>query len=165
MYVVACARARLGPRLIYQYANPKCLLYIYVYIYLLQSLDGFAMAVAADGRFLYISETVSIYLGLSQVSLATVYKSALCKTSLLFLAHDGSPPPPSMKHLPSSFLRSFSFRKTWRIIHVCRYIFIKVSIYIYFIEQRARIYMARASSLRKHTHIHLCPNRQRRNKE
>lgn len=34
----------------------------------LQSLDGFAMAVAADGRFLYISETVSIYLGLSQVS-------------------------------------------------------------------------------------------------
>lgn len=26
------------------------------------------MAVAADGRFLYISETVSIYLGLSQVS-------------------------------------------------------------------------------------------------
>lgn len=33
-----------------------------------QSLDGFALAVAADGRFLYISETVSIYLGLSQVS-------------------------------------------------------------------------------------------------
>jgi hypothetical protein len=28
------------------------------------------MAVAADGRFLYISETVSIYLGLSQVSSA-----------------------------------------------------------------------------------------------
>ena len=34
----------------------------------LQSLDGFAFALAADGRFLYISETVSIYLGLSQVS-------------------------------------------------------------------------------------------------
>lgn len=32
-----------------------------------QSLDGFAFALAADGRFLYISETVSIYLGLSQV--------------------------------------------------------------------------------------------------
>lgn len=29
------------------------------------------MAVAADGRFLYISETVSIYLGLSQVSVAS----------------------------------------------------------------------------------------------
>lgn len=36
--------------------------------HILQSLDGFALAVAADGRFLYISETVSIYLGLSQVS-------------------------------------------------------------------------------------------------
>lgn len=34
-----------------------------------QSLDGFALAVAADGRFLYISETVSIYLGLSQVEM------------------------------------------------------------------------------------------------
>lgn len=31
------------------------------------------MAVAADGRFLYISETVSIYLGLSQVSAARRY--------------------------------------------------------------------------------------------
>jgi len=35
---------------------------------LLQSLDGFGFALANDGRFLYISETVSIYLGLSQVS-------------------------------------------------------------------------------------------------
>ncbi|MPD00684.1 Protein trachealess [Portunus trituberculatus] len=37
--------------------------------HVLQSLDGFAFTLAADGRFLYISETVSIYLGLSQVSL------------------------------------------------------------------------------------------------
>lgn len=37
-------------------------------VFLKQSLDGFALALAADGRFLYISETVSIYLGLSQVS-------------------------------------------------------------------------------------------------
>uniref|UniRef100_A0A336LEX2 CSON008284 protein n=1 Tax=Culicoides sonorensis TaxID=179676 RepID=A0A336LEX2_CULSO len=37
--------------------------------HILQSLDGFALAVGADGRFLYISETVSIYLGLSQVEL------------------------------------------------------------------------------------------------
>lgn len=37
--------------------------------HILQSLDGFALAVAADGRFLYISETVSIYLGLSQVNI------------------------------------------------------------------------------------------------
>lgn len=42
-------------------------------IFCRQSLDGFAMAVAADGRFLYISETVSIYLGLSQVSAARRY--------------------------------------------------------------------------------------------
>ena len=35
--------------------------------HILQSLDGFAISLAADGRFLYISETVSIYLGLSQV--------------------------------------------------------------------------------------------------
>ncbi|CAG7819421.1 unnamed protein product, partial [Allacma fusca] len=34
--------------------------------HILQSLDGFAFSLAADGRFLYISETVSIYLGLSQ---------------------------------------------------------------------------------------------------
>lgn len=38
-----------------------------------QSLDGFALAVAADGRFLYISETVSIYLGLSQASVQVIY--------------------------------------------------------------------------------------------
>ena len=36
--------------------------------HILQSLDGFAFTLAADGRFLYISETVSIYLGLSQVN-------------------------------------------------------------------------------------------------
>lgn len=32
------------------------------------------MAVAADGRFLYISETVSIYLGLSQVSVTPLQR-------------------------------------------------------------------------------------------
>ncbi|KAH1029460.1 protein trachealess isoform X5 [Dendroctonus ponderosae] len=37
--------------------------------HILQSVDGFALAVASDGRFLYISETVSIYLGLSQVEM------------------------------------------------------------------------------------------------
>ncbi|KAL5009305.1 hypothetical protein ScPMuIL_014886 [Solemya velum] len=38
--------------------------------HILQSLDGFAFALANDGRFLYVSETVSIYLGLSQVEMA-----------------------------------------------------------------------------------------------
>lgn len=36
-----------------------------------QSLDGFVFVVSHEGRFLYISETVSIYLGLSQVTLHT----------------------------------------------------------------------------------------------
>ncbi|XP_061424289.1 neuronal PAS domain-containing protein 3-like [Lethenteron reissneri] len=37
---------------------------------ILQSLDGFVFTLNFDGRFLYISETVSIYLGLSQVEMA-----------------------------------------------------------------------------------------------
>lgn len=37
--------------------------------HILQSLDGFAFALGQDARFLYISETVSIYLGLSQVEM------------------------------------------------------------------------------------------------
>lgn len=35
--------------------------------FLSQALDGFLFTLCSDGRFLYISETVSIYLGLSQV--------------------------------------------------------------------------------------------------
>uniref|UniRef100_A0AAZ3SQM4 Neuronal PAS domain-containing protein 3 n=1 Tax=Oncorhynchus tshawytscha TaxID=74940 RepID=A0AAZ3SQM4_ONCTS len=37
--------------------------------HILQSLDGFVFTLNKEGRFLYISETVSIYLGLSQVEL------------------------------------------------------------------------------------------------
>ncbi|KAG7483950.1 hypothetical protein MATL_G00043750 [Megalops atlanticus] len=37
--------------------------------HLLQSMDGFVFVLSQEGRFLYISETVSIYLGLSQVEL------------------------------------------------------------------------------------------------
>lgn len=37
--------------------------------HILQSLDGFALAIGRDGKFLYISETVSMYLGLSQVEM------------------------------------------------------------------------------------------------
>ncbi|XP_078724403.1 neuronal PAS domain-containing protein 3-like isoform X2 [Lampetra fluviatilis] len=36
---------------------------------ILQALDGFVLVLNQEGRFLYISETVSIYLGLSQVEL------------------------------------------------------------------------------------------------
>ncbi|XP_055719637.1 neuronal PAS domain-containing protein 3-like isoform X3 [Salvelinus fontinalis] len=45
--------------------------------HILQSLDGFVFALNKEGRFLYISETVSIYLGLSQVSATTVNSLSL----------------------------------------------------------------------------------------
>jgi hypothetical protein len=51
----------------WQRYGPLCFV-IVICVLALQSMDGFAFALAADGRFLYISETVSIYLGLSQVS-------------------------------------------------------------------------------------------------
>ncbi|KTF78142.1 hypothetical protein cypCar_00035473 [Cyprinus carpio] len=35
--------------------------------HLLQTLDGFVFVVAADGKIMYISETASVHLGLSQV--------------------------------------------------------------------------------------------------
>lgn len=35
--------------------------------YLLQTLDGFIFVVAPDGKIMYISETASVHLGLSQV--------------------------------------------------------------------------------------------------
>lgn len=41
---------------------------LFMYVFFLQSLDGFVFALNQEGKFLYISETVSIYLGLSQVS-------------------------------------------------------------------------------------------------
>ena len=53
--------------LTWQRFGPLCFVMV-LCVLALQSLDGFAFALAADGRFLYISETVSIYLGLSQVS-------------------------------------------------------------------------------------------------
>lgn len=36
--------------------------------YLLQTLDGFIFVVAPDGKIMYISETASVHLGLSQVN-------------------------------------------------------------------------------------------------
>lgn len=38
--------------------------------YLLQTLDGFVFVVASDGKIMYISETASVHLGLSQVGIA-----------------------------------------------------------------------------------------------
>ena len=39
---------------------------------LLQTLDGFIFVISQDGKILYISETVSVHLGLSQVSLCRI---------------------------------------------------------------------------------------------
>ena len=50
--------------------------------HILQSLDGFAISLASDGRFLYISETVSIYLGLSQVRIEMSHSIVTCVWSM-----------------------------------------------------------------------------------
>lgn len=75
--------------------------------HILQSLDGFAFVLAADGRFLYISETVSIYLGLSQVEMtgSTIFDyvhqhdhaevSEQLGLSAGNVGHSPPPPPPS----------------------------------------------------------------------
>lgn len=38
-----------------------------IHVSVLQTLDGFVFAIAPDGKIIYISETASIHLGLSQV--------------------------------------------------------------------------------------------------
>lgn len=38
-------------------------------LFLLQTLDGFVFVVASDGKIMYISETASVHLGLSQVGI------------------------------------------------------------------------------------------------
>lgn len=62
--------------------------------HILQSLDGFAFALGSDGRFLYISETVSIYLGLSQVRYHPFFNRDFCVLLLqLQLGDDGLSKP------------------------------------------------------------------------
>lgn len=50
----------------------------YSFFFFLQSLDGFVFVVSQEGRFLYISETVSIYLGLSQVRYTHTHTQNTC---------------------------------------------------------------------------------------
>lgn len=45
--------------------------------HLLQTLDGFIFVVAPDGKIMYISETASVHLGLSQVSVRKKQKSSM----------------------------------------------------------------------------------------
>ncbi|XP_068384226.1 neuronal PAS domain-containing protein 1 isoform X2 [Eschrichtius robustus] len=82
--------------------------------HILQSLDGFVFALNQEGKFLYISETVSIYLGLSQVELTG--------SSLFDYIHPGDhsevleqlglrtpiPGPPTPPSVPSSSSSSSS---------------------------------------------------------
>jgi len=43
--------------------------------FLSQAIDGFIFAASRDGRFLYVSETVSLYLGLSQVCNVSLHRA------------------------------------------------------------------------------------------
>ncbi|XP_005413903.1 PREDICTED: neuronal PAS domain-containing protein 1 isoform X2 [Chinchilla lanigera] len=80
--------------------------------HILQSLDGFVFALNQEGKFLYISETVSIYLGLSQVELtgSSVFdyihpgdhSEVLEQLGLRTPATPGPPTPPSMSSSSSS---------------------------------------------------------------
>uniref|UniRef100_A0A8C3WBI7 Neuronal PAS domain-containing protein 1 n=1 Tax=Catagonus wagneri TaxID=51154 RepID=A0A8C3WBI7_9CETA len=86
--------------------------------HILQSLDGFVFALNQEGKFLYISETVSIYLGLSQVELtgSSVFDyihpgdhSEVLEQLGLRAPTSGPPTPPSV---PSSSSSSSSFADT-----------------------------------------------------
>ncbi|ELK23994.1 Neuronal PAS domain-containing protein 1 [Myotis davidii] len=86
--------------------------------HILQSLDGFVFALSQEGKFLYISETVSIYLGLSQVELtgSSVFDyihpgdhSEVLEQLGLRARTSGPPTPPS---IPSSSSSSSSLADT-----------------------------------------------------
>ncbi|XP_063109016.1 neuronal PAS domain-containing protein 1 isoform X2 [Cavia porcellus] len=79
--------------------------------HILQSLDGFVFALNQEGKFLYISETVSIYLGLSQVELtgSSVFDyihpgdhSEVLEQLGLRAPTSGPPTPPSVSSSSSS---------------------------------------------------------------
>lgn len=52
-----------------QRSPPRTLLEKELGSHLLQTLDGFIFVVAPDGKIMYISETASVHLGLSQIEL------------------------------------------------------------------------------------------------
>ncbi|KYO43812.1 neuronal PAS domain-containing protein 1 [Alligator mississippiensis] len=78
--------------------------------HILQSLDGFVFALNQEGKFLYISETVSIYLGLSQVELtgSSIFDyihpgdhPEVAKQLGLKVPGEASSPPPGTQKPPS----------------------------------------------------------------
>ncbi|XP_015444745.1 neuronal PAS domain-containing protein 1 isoform X3 [Pteropus alecto] len=89
--------------------------------HILQSLDGFVFALNQEGKFLYISETVSIYLGLSQVELtgSSVFDyihpgdhSEVLEQLGLRARIPGPPTPPSVPSSSSSSSSSSSLADT-----------------------------------------------------
>ncbi|XP_044615871.2 neuronal PAS domain-containing protein 1 isoform X1 [Equus asinus] len=89
--------------------------------HILQSLDGFVFALNQEGKFLYISETVSIYLGLSQVELtgSSVFDyihpgdhSEVLEQLGLRAPTPGPPTPPSVPSSSSSSSSSSSLTDT-----------------------------------------------------
>ncbi|KAB1274516.1 Neuronal PAS domain-containing protein 1 [Camelus dromedarius] len=89
--------------------------------HILQSLDGFVFALNQEGKFLYISETVSIYLGLSQVELtgSSVFDyihpgdhSEVLEQLGLRAPTPGPPTPPSILSSSSSSSSSSSLADT-----------------------------------------------------
>ncbi|XP_057568926.1 neuronal PAS domain-containing protein 1 isoform X5 [Hippopotamus amphibius kiboko] len=89
--------------------------------HILQSLDGFVFALNQEGKFLYISETVSIYLGLSQVELtgSSVFDyihpgdhSEVLEQLGLRAQTPGPPTPPSVPSSSSSSSSSSSLAET-----------------------------------------------------
>lgn len=67
-FSLSAVRNKLFVRLL-----PDLFLLFSLFLFSPQSLDGFVFALNKEGRFLYISETVSIYLGLSQVSALEIF--------------------------------------------------------------------------------------------
>lgn len=47
-------------------------------VIILQTLDGFIFVVAPDGKIMYISETASVHLGLSQVGVPSHERRSAC---------------------------------------------------------------------------------------
>ncbi|XP_059403098.1 single-minded homolog 2-like [Carassius carassius] len=79
--------------------------------HLLQTLDGFVFVVAADGKIMYISETASVHLGLSQVELTGnsifeyIHPSDHDEMSAVLSAHQ-----PLQPHFLQELERSFFLR-------------------------------------------------------
>lgn len=72
--------------------------------YLLQTLDGFIFVVAPDGKIMYISETASVHLGLSQVELTgnSIYEyiHPADHDEMTAILSPTLPPPPALPPSP-----------------------------------------------------------------